>query len=136
MLGLKCPFCDRIFFSEARRCGHALFIHEKLLPTCSTGIAENIFKANMDLIKEYTKQGQLMLSYKREMKKKFLRKIFGKNRNMLDAFQTELFNTELSKYHNCEYNQIDDCVYDCYIRAFDKRNELLEQIKERGIVNV
>jgi len=133
-VSIPCNHCERDFTSEAYLHSHVLFEHQFLMPVCSTGISEKIFHDNVELLKSYKQYKANLSKYKTQLKKKFLKSIYGKKFNMKDLNQDNVFIVNLNNYHSNMFTRlvyVDHIKYDkCYKTCMN----LLNKIESKGLI--
>ena len=132
--------CDRTFYKEYNRNCHILFDHQFLMPVCSTGISEKIFKDNMVLIEDFRRKRRILGSYKTELKKKYLKSVYFKvakqygkdymkNKNLSDEF-----NMNMEKYHEGIFTRIKYLNTTKYDEFYDSVMKMLSIIENKGLI--
>lgn len=144
-LKYKCIKCDRMFYKEYNLISHILFEHEFLMPICSTGIDEKIFKDNVKLINDFKQSRKLFQSAKSELKRKFLKDRYGLRELkrmekdsgmswMKMSLLDNLFKQNLENYHNGIFTRIIYLEHSKYDIMFEKSSKLLSQINAKGLI--
>jgi len=131
---LKCKYCPRMFYMEYNLNCHLLFGHEFLMPVCSTGISEKLYHDNMYLILSFRKIKKELSHYKTELKMRFLKYNYGKNRNMKDVYQDNYFNKNLELHHSHLHTNIAYMNHNKYDLAFVEATTILKRIEAKGLI--
>lgn len=127
--------CDKIFTKEIQLHTHMLFEHNILMPICSTGIDEKLFKDNMELIKQY-RNNKFELSRARNLlKRRLLKSMYGKKSDMTDTVQSNYFITSINNHDNHLHSRIQFIEHTRYDHHRDLNKQLEEKLKIKGIVN-
>lgn len=127
--------CLRHFNSEYNLIAHVLFEHEVLMPICSTGIDEKIFKDNMELIKEFRAERKILTYQKTQLKRRFLKSLYGRKKvNMDDMNQDTIFRQNLDNYHNKLFTRLIYVNHGSYDLSYSRITMLLKKIESKGLI--
>lgn len=114
---------------------HVLFDHDFLMPICSTGIDEKIYKENLELILKIRDHKKQLSTYQTILKRKFLRSIYGsKNVDMKNVWQDAIFKQNLENYHKHLFTRLIHIKHDEYDKWYESTSKLMKQIESKGLI--
>lgn len=140
-----CRFCPpdnvRCFYKEYNLWSHILFEHLDetkqagiLMPICSTGITEKIFKDNMRLIEQIREYKRDLTQLRTDLKKRFLKSMFGRKCDMKNPSQESFFVSQLESLLDNKFTRLKYVEHFKYVNAYNMLVALLKQAEAKQLI--
>jgi len=129
-LKLGCEYCPRGFYLEHNLFTHILFEHFHM----PENLHATIWKDNIKLVMKFRTVRKNLATYKTEMKKRFLKSMYGRKFNMLDENQDYLFNSNLDNYHDKMFTRLQYVNHIKYDESYHEAKRLLAILETKGLI--
>lgn len=129
-LKLGCDYCPRGFYKEHNLFTHILFEHFHM----PENMHATIWLDNIKLITKFQKVRKNLSTYKTEMKKRFLKSMYGRKYDMNDEKQDYLFNDNLGRHHDRLFTRLAYVRHDKYDDSYNEAKKLLSLLEKQGLI--